>query len=300
MTMSVQAEGAAIRAVDTRINYLAPGSHINRRFVAPGQEVNTGTYEPYPVQVRDGRAIKDQFTLDRNGFVLARHRSAVKDFLEKEQVDRVYPSEAMDVVRQLTGAGLVTARGWMVRTSGEIEKKTQTAKGYTHQGGIQPPAGEAHIDFTPACAERMARDIYVREFPDARPFKRFIASSLWRAFSPPPQDWPLAVCDGNSVEPHEGTSNSLVIVDEIPDREAMLGPVAGEETAPAATIFPHNPNHCWWYFSSMTRDEVLLLKFYDSDHSRAWRVPHTAFFDPTFPEAVPRQSIEFRTFAFFV
>jgi hypothetical protein len=49
----------------------------------------------------------------------------------------------------------------------------------------------------------------------------------------------------------------------------------------------------------MTRDEVALFKFYDSDRSRAWRVPHTSFFDPTYPNAKPRQSIEFRTVAYF-
>jgi hypothetical protein len=50
----------------------------------------------------------------------------------------------------------------------------------------------------------------------------------------------------------------------------------------------------------MTRDEILLLKFYDSDHSRAWRTPHTAFRDPTYPHARTRCSIEFRSFAFFL
>jgi hypothetical protein len=49
----------------------------------------------------------------------------------------------------------------------------------------------------------------------------------------------------------------------------------------------------------MTRDEVVLLKFHDSDRARALRVPHTAFCDTTFPNAKPRNSIEVRTFAFF-
>ena len=49
----------------------------------------------------------------------------------------------------------------------------------------------------------------------------------------------------------------------------------------------------------MTRDELLFFVFHDTDHSRAWRVIHTAFRDPTVHTAVPRHSIEFRTFAFF-
>ncbi|MGH8245128.1 MAG: hypothetical protein ACREUU_01705, partial [Gammaproteobacteria bacterium] len=54
----------SVRSVDARINYLAPGSFINRRFVAPGVEVNTGTYEPYAVKISDARPIKGRFTLD--------------------------------------------------------------------------------------------------------------------------------------------------------------------------------------------------------------------------------------------
>ena len=67
----------------------------------------------------------------------------------------------------------------------------------------------------------------------------------------------------------------------------------------AAAIFPYSPQHRWWYFSRMTRDEVVLLKFHDSDRSRALRVPHTAFHDTSLPGANPRHSIEFRSFAFF-
>ena len=46
------------------------------------------------------------------------------------------------------------------------------------------------------------------------------------------------------------------------------------------------------------RDDVLLFKFHDSDHSRTWRCPHTAFHDPSFADANIRESIEVRTVAF--
>jgi hypothetical protein len=49
----------------------------------------------------------------------------------------------------------------------------------------------------------------------------------------------------------------------------------------------------------MTRDEVLFFKLNDSDHSRAWRVPHSAFLDRTARATRPRHSIEFRTIAYF-
>jgi len=244
-------EYGEVRSVQADINYLAPGSPINRRFVAPGAEVNTGTYELHRMQVRDGRSISEQFHLDTHGFAIAGHKSAVRDFLDAKEVDAVYADEVVETVRRLTGADLVAKRGWMVRSAGE--------KGYT----------------------------------------RFIASSLWRTFSPPPQDWPLALCDGSTVAADDGTTNALIIVDAIPDRATMLGDWPGEEVAIKATIFRHNPNHSWWYFSNMHRDEVILLKFHDSDRNSVLRVPHTAFHDRSFHDARPRQSIEFRTFAYF-
>ena len=288
-----------IRTVEAAISYVVPGSFINRRFVAPGVERNTGRYESHPVSIRDGRSIQDRFSLDVQGFVLARHRSTVVDFFDKDEVDRVYTGEAIEAVRNLTGATRVAPLGWMVRTSGDLSGYRHQTVGYTHKGGVQPPAGEAHVDFTPERAESMARSIYGQSFPDGKGFSRFIASSLWRAFSEPPQDCPLAVCDARSVRPDEGVPNTLFIVDQLPDEAGMLGPMPGEDAAPAAAIFHYDPGHRWWYFSNMTRNEVLLLKFHDSDRSRALRAPHTAFRDPSFADAKPRHSIEIRTFAYF-
>lgn len=295
--MSTQGQ---VRSVWADISYLAPGSHINRRFAAPGAEVNTGTYETHRMEVRDGRGISEQFSLDEQGFVLARHDSAVRDFFDKDEVDAVYPDEVAAIVRQLTGADLVALRGWMVRTSGERAKGQRKVAGYTHSGGVQPPASEAHVDYSPEQAERMARQIFAQDFPDEKEYTRFIACSLWRAFSPPPQDWPLALCDGSTVAADDGTTNALIIVDAIPDRDVMLGPWPGEETAIKAAIFRHNPEHRWWYFSNMQRDEVILLTFHDSDPTSVLRVPHTAFHDLSFPDAHPRSSIEFRSFAYFL
>ena len=297
--MSVTEAEAPVRAIEAQINYLTADSHINRRWVAPGEEVNTGRFEPHRFTIRDGRSVRDRFTLDSHGFVLADHKSAVTDFWDKEQVDAVYPGEVVEAVKALTGASFVAPMGWMVRTSGDMAQFKRKDGPYTHQGGVQPPAGEAHVDMTPDRAESMARMIYERARPDGPGFKRFIASSFWRTFSPPPQDFPLAVCDGRSVGAEEGTPNTMFIVDKLPSAEDMVAEIPGEDKAIAAAIFRHNPAHRWWYFSNMTRDEAIMLKFHDSDGSVAWRTPHTAFHDPSFPGANVRESIEFRSVAFF-
>lgn len=287
-----------VRAVRAQINYLLPGPAINRRFVCAGAEVNTGRYGPFDVTIRDGREIRRHFTLDTHGFVLADHASGIRDFYDKEAVGRLYPREVAEIVQALTGADLVAPMGWMIRNCGDLSAFQRAAGPYTHQAGVQPPAAEAHIDTEPGRADRQARAVYERLRPEGPGYRRFIYSSLWRTFSEPPQDWPLAVCDSRSVRDDEGVPNVLHVVDEIPDRAAMLGPMA-DEALPAAAIFHYNPAHRWWYFSNMTRDEVMMIKFHDSDRSVAWRTPHTAFRDGSLPNARVRASIECRSYAFF-
>lgn len=289
-----------VRSIEADINYLLPGPDINRRFVSPGLEINTGHYGPHKVKIRDGRTIRRHFTLDSHGFVLADHTSKVVDFFDKEQVDAIYPGEVVEGVKALTGASFVAPLGWMARTSGDMSRFKRPEGPYTHSGGVQPPAGEAHIDVTPNRAGPQAQAVYERLRPDGPGFKRFIYSSFWRAFSEPPQDCPLAVCDARSVRADEGLANVMYVVDKVPEGDAMFAPMSDDDISrPAAAIFRYNPDHRWWYFSNMTRDEVMLLKFHDSDHSVAWRTPHTAFYDPSFPDAKTRASIEFRSIAYF-
>jgi hypothetical protein len=272
--------------VRTTIDYLLPSSRINRRFWAPGEEYNTGVYAPYEVMVRNAR-LAGPFTLDQHGFCLARHESSIVDWEANYAADGAYAAEVAEVVKRLTGADMIVPMGGMARTSGRTSST------------VQPPAAEAHVDFTTKSANRIAETLYKAARSDGAGYERFIAFSLWRVLSPPPQDMPLALCDAGSVRDDEGTHNTKVDVDKIPTGDALFAPIEGEEDMAAATIFHHSPDHRWWYFPDMTPDEVILIKFHDSDHKRAWRCPHTAFRDATRPDAVERRSMEFRGIAYF-
>jgi hypothetical protein len=283
-----QASGSPVEGVEAAIDYLVPGSRINRRYVAPGAELNTGQYAPHTVLIRNGRPVRGELGLDTQGFVLAHQPSRVKDFKDKSEVDAVYGAEVDRIVKALTGADLVAPLGYVLRTSGPTRAE------------IQPPASEVHVDMTPDRAVRLAAATYERSFAGRPRFSRFIASSLWRPFSQPPQDWPLAVCDGTSVGNDEGVPNVMVRLATLPDPNNIPAHHEGEDQLPAASIFFFNPKHHWWYFPDMTRDEVLLVKFHDSDHSKAWRAPHTSFRDPGVHNAAPRESIECRTIAYYL
>ena len=290
-------EGA--RKVRAMMRYVDEGDFITRRYVSRGAEINTGTYSDHEVKIRDGMPIRDHFALDTHGFLIGKNPSVVTNFHDKAQVDALYEREVeADVIRR-TGADKCVARGWMIRTSADLsEHAGQKAEGYTHAGGIQPPAGEAHVDLNTATANRMAAATYAKHFPDGPGYSRFLVSSYWRTFSAPPQDVPLALCDGRTSFGGEEKSNTLFIVDAFPEGEELVKAVPGEEEMIAATIFSQHPGHRWWYFSNMQADDVLLFKFHDSDHSVTWRCPHSAFIDSSFADAQVRESIECRSVAF--
>jgi hypothetical protein len=278
----VPAAAAPVAAVSATLNYLRPGSRRNRLYVAPGGHMTTTEYAPTTVTITNGRPHAGDFSLDRSGFTLLRHASAVEDFGDPAQLDGTYRAEAGELVKQALGADEIVTLGWVIRRAGKA------------LDGAQPPASDVHVDIHPGRAD----DRMTAASPRGEPYKRAVMTSLWRAFSPPPQDWPLALLDYRSVEDAEGEPNLLLFVDKLPD-PGNVPDIEDPDAMPAGSIFAPRPRHRWWFFPDLTAGEALLFKLHDTDHSVAWRVPHTAFEAPYAAGANPRESVELRTIAFF-
>jgi hypothetical protein len=52
--------------------------------------VRTGKGEEDWVTIRDARPLINQLSLDKEGFVLLRHKSAVKNFYDEDEIKSVY------------------------------------------------------------------------------------------------------------------------------------------------------------------------------------------------------------------
>jgi hypothetical protein len=269
-------------SVQATLNYLRPGSERNRLYVAAGGHLTTTEYAPTEVTIANGRPHTADFGLDRSGFTLLKHTSAVRDFDDKDQLDGRYTQEACDLVKDTVGADEIVSVGWVIRRANRA------------LDGAQPPASDVHVDMHPGRADTR----FAVASPRKQQHKRAVMTSLWRAFSPPPQDWPLALLDFRSVADSEGEPNLLLFVDELPD-PANVPDIADPDAMPAGSIFAPREHHRWWFFPDLTVGEALLFKLHDTDHSVAWRCPHTAFEAPYAADAVPRESVEFRTIAFF-
>jgi hypothetical protein len=287
IAMSVDAGTRANAAVEATLNYVTPDTKISRRFCFPGDEVNTGRFEPHRVTIHNARLAAEPIARDTHGFELIRHRSVVRNFSDRAELDAIYRPEVMDAIQALTGADLVVPMGYVLRSSAD-----------TADGKNQPPASDVHVDMSPRTAPMAAQALFAAAAP-GRTFRRFLATSFWRPYSPPPQDWPVALCDHRSISSAEGIPNLRIVREHRPRPEEMLAPIPNEDEVPAALIFRYAPEHRWYYFPDMTRDECLLIKLHDSDHDRAWFAAHTAFHDKRRAATHTRESIEFRTIAYF-
>jgi hypothetical protein len=225
--------------------------------------------------VHNGRPVLTGLTLDGQGFALVRCPTAVKNFYDPTGVRAVYYPEVERLVKQATDGARVLVFDHNVRC------RPMAKRG---ENGAHEPVKYAHNDYTLKSGPQRVRDLLPGEAHELLKY-RFAVINVWRPIRGPVQESPLAVCDANSMRLDDFIATDL----KYPDRTGEVYSLA------------YNPNHRWYYFPQMERDEALLLKCYDSaEDGRARFTAHSAFEDPTSPpDATPRESIEVRTLVFF-
>jgi hypothetical protein len=249
---------------------------------APGvrPDFTTLPLTPVPVTIGDMRAAAPA-DLDAEGFALVAAPAGVRDFYDSDEVARVYPAEAAGLLRALTGcAATAMLNRPVIRVSGRAGARPA---GTTFTGDF------AHADFSAAAAEQMLLRTLPPDEAAERLRHRYAVYNIWRAFSGPPQDVPLALCDTRTVAPADKQYCEITM------RNAN-----GELVTWENITYLHSGLHRWWYCPDMTRDEAYVFRSFDSDPARAEQVPHSAFADRSCPaDAPPRASIEIRMFAFY-
>lgn len=235
----------------------------------------TGTQEMRRVDIRNGRAHLDRFSLDETGFVFVPHETNVTDFFNRDQIESVYYPEVERLIREWSGAERVVLFDHTLRSGDEGEREARL---------VREPVLSAHNDYTETSGPQRVRE-FLPDEAEALLKHRFAIIQVWRAINQPIEANPLAVADAKSVE----MEDFLVAERRYPHRVGQTYRLM------------YNPRHRWYYFPRMRRDEALVFKVYDSaTDGRARFTPHSSFDDPTSPlGAQPRQSIEARAFAFF-
>ena len=227
------------------------------------------------VGIADARAIVGELSLDREGFLLRRAPTAVRDLYDDAEVKSLYYPEIERLVQAETGAEKVVIFDHTVRN---------TAIGKPGRG-VREPAINVHNDYTEKSGPQRVRDLLEPAEAEARLQRRFIEVNVWRPIAGPVEAWPIALCDAQTLEMKDFVASER----RFPDRIGEIYAVK------------YNPRHRWFYFPHMAREEVLFIKCFDSARDgRARLSAHSAFVDPeTRADAPARESIEVRTLAFF-
>ena len=231
------------------------------------------------VDVRDMRRIADLLSLDREGFLLLRHETAVDDLYDDEAIAGVYDRELEILLTEVTGADRVAVF--------DHTRRSDRAEGAANPDGPRGPASRVHVDYTVDSGPKRAADALGAEEVDRvlSSGGRIVQVNVWRPIRGPVLRTPIALADAGSVGPDE-----LIATDQIfPDRVGEIYQLA------------YAPDQRWYWTPRMERDEVLLIKGWDSvDDGRARFTPHGAFqLEGQDPEAPPRESIEVRTYLVF-
>lgn len=264
--------------IEAPVNYLADLSVKPVTYNPPagtGMPRRVGNYRNFTVKVADARPIASDLSLDRQAFTLVHHDTAVRDFYDEDEVKRAYYAEVEALVRRETGAAKVVIFDHTVRTADRAVER-----------GLRTPVQSVHNDYTERSGPQRVRDLLPPEEAEVRLKKRFAEYNVWRSIAADPVEMmPLGFVDSQSLAPRDLAVCDLVYADRT--GEIYQG--------------VYNPDHHWYYFPKMTRNEAVLIKCFDSViDGRARFSLHSAFDDPTSPpNPKPRQSIEVRTFAFF-
>jgi hypothetical protein len=267
-----------IETVTATVNYLLDTGEMPYTYSGgPGStEVRSGgARDPRQVVMHNGRLAADRFALERDGFRFVRHDTKVGNFFDEDEIRRVYYPEMEALIKSESGASRVVVFDHTLRTADGADREAKK---------IREPVSRVHNDYTEWSGPQRVRDLLPDE-ADALLRRRFAIVQVWRPIRHPVETHPLAIASATSLAPDD-----LVVSERrYPNRVGQTYAIT------------YNPEHRWYWFPRMRRDEAIVFKVYDSlKDGRARWTAHTAFDDPTSPpNARPRESIEIRTLAFF-
>jgi hypothetical protein len=279
--MQTAAQAETVVSVAASLNYLIDTGEKQVSYsTAPGAAArvttHTGKYESRSVTINNGRLSRDSFSLEREGFVFVNHETTVTNFYDEDELRTVYYPEVERLVKEMTGASKVLIFDHTLRAADDATRDEKQIGG---------PVRNVHNDYTEWSGPQRVRDLLPAEEATERLQYRFAVVQVWRPIRNPVESSPLAIADARSLAP----KNLIATERRYPDRVGEIYHIT------------FNPDHRWFYFPNMQRNEALVFKTYDSaTDGRARWTAHAAFEDPTSaPDAPPRESIEVRTLAFF-
>ncbi len=240
-------------SVQSTLNYIIPGGEkpVTESNLPGAVRVtsNTGNYQAHPVTIRNGR-LASGFSLDKEGFLLVKHETKMKDFYNDDEVKRVYYPEIEQLVKQATGAARVLVFDHTLRAENDAVREEKFAS---------RPVRSVHNDYTEWSGPQRVRDLLPQEEAEGLMQKRFSVIQVWRPVRNPVVSAPLAIADSQSIaaqdligterrypdrdrrnlSSHPQSQPSLVLLSQYADRRSdRLQMLRFHERRPRALVRP--------------------------------------------------------------
>ena len=191
--------------VEAPLTYLADTSVKPVTYNPPmgqGEIRRVGNYGTFTARIYDARPIVGDLSLEREGFLLARHDTAVKDFYDAAEVKSVYYPEMERLVARATGAAKVVVFDHTVRSGERAVER-----------GLRQPVRMVHNDYTEKSGPQRVRDLLPAEEAERRLRHRFVEINVWRPIRGVVEAMPLALADAQSIKPTDLVTADLVYAD---------------------------------------------------------------------------------------
>ncbi|MCJ1424315.1 hypothetical protein MMC29_002202 [Sticta canariensis] len=234
------------------------------------------------INIHDVRGHSENFTLDTNGFMYRQHTTKMVSFRDRKLIEENYLPEIETLLRnEVEGAGRIFFFDWRLRKNApEVEGSVIDMNDLTTW---LRPATHVHVDQSPAAALKRIQ-LQLPNEAERLLKGRVRIINVWRPLIDSVEDWPLAVCDGRTVD-----GSDLVETDHV--RRQYSG---------STLYMMHNSAQRFYYMSKQSKNEVLIFKNFDSKSDvEAKYAPHASFLHPyATVNTPPRESIEVRAFVF--
>ncbi|CAJ2504445.1 Uu.00g118390.m01.CDS01 [Anthostomella pinea] len=284
----------SIEKVSTTMTFIEPwdqkakGNPFYRSAAAPGMETVNFNWVDDQVTVSNARTVRDEFTLDRNGFAYVEDPGTLDSNLlealrgaKEGAVERLYYPKVESLIMSITGASRVIVFDHTLR------KRDPGRDSKDNTDGKEQPATTVHCDQSgKGSLRRLRQNLAAHEDYESILKGRVQMINVWRPLNGPVVDWPLAQMDYTTLDPKH-----------VHPCDLWRGEY--EERGQTVTI-EHDPGQRWWYLGGHSTEEVTLLKIWDSWGHRgvADVCAHAAFKHPDTPaDAAPRESVEVRCLA---
>ncbi|KAL0263693.1 hypothetical protein SLS55_002674 [Diplodia seriata] len=202
--------------------------------------------ELHEIRVRDVRPVKDKLSFETDGCAIVDLGSRMKyeDWDDDSQVKAVYLREVADLLRRVLGACHVQIfEHTQVRKRHEIFP-VSTGEPYKYN----QPTSIAHVDTTVPWVLDMVRSLNPETAEEILKH-RIQCVNVWKPLIGPVRDWPLAMCDPQSVNVDQDLEPcDLVYPDYVVENQQVYFSDAFEW----AYLSDQQPNEAWIFLQSDT------------------------------------------------